>query len=112
MGKAIVCPYRGRVVNSANWGVGSEDVHASRHLGCYVGAISNAHSQDFYKGKTIRVVVGHNVGNDYDVGTRLLTKHLSKYIPGHPTIVLQNMPQAAGIAAANFLRGRHRATAW
>ena len=69
-------------------------------------ATSAAQSQDFYKGKTIRVVVGHNVGNDYDVGTRLLTKHLSKYIPGNPTIIVQNIPQAAGIAAANFLQGQ------
>lgn len=70
------------------------------------GTPSTVHSQDFYKGKTLRVVVGHNVGNDYDVGTRLLTKYLSKHIPGHPAIVVQNMPQAAGIASANFLHGQ------
>ncbi len=61
-------------------------------------------AQAFYKGKQICFIVGHNVGNDYDVGTRLLAKHLPKYIPGQPTIVVQNMPQAAGIAAANFLQ--------
>jgi tripartite-type tricarboxylate transporter receptor subunit TctC len=68
---------------------------------------SIGHAQDtqtFYKGKQIRFIVGHNVGNDYDVGTRLLAKHLPKHIPGQPTIVVQNMPQAAGIAAANFLQ--------
>src|SRR5262245_66254721 len=69
------------------------------------GVTSTARSQDFYKGKTLRVIVGHNVGNDYDVGTRLLTKYLSKHIPGHPAIVVQNMPQGAGIASANFLQG-------
>src|SRR5262245_20164348 len=70
------------------------------------GTPSAAHSQDFYKGKTVRVIVGHNVGNDYDVGTRLLTKYLSKHIAGHPAMVVQNMPQAAGIASANFLHGQ------
>ena len=69
------------------------------------GTTSTASAQDFYKGKTVRVIVGHNVGNDYDVGARLLTKYLPKHIPGHPAIVVQNMPQGAGIASANFLQG-------
>ena len=72
-----------------------------------LGTASTGPAQDaqaFYKGKQIRAIVGHNVGNDYDVGTRLLAKYLPKYIPGQPTIVVQNMPQAAGIAAANFLQ--------
>ncbi len=67
-----------------------------------IGSAQDA--QTFYKGKQLRAVVGHNVGNDYDVGTRLLAKYLPKYIPGNPTIVVQNIPQAAGIAAANFLQ--------
>ena len=74
-----------------------------------IGSAQDA--QTFYKGKQLRAVVGHNVGNDYDVGTRLLAKYLPKYIPGNPTIVVQNIPQAAGIAAANFLQLRPRATA-
>jgi len=48
-------------------------------------------------------VVGHEVGNDYDLGARLLAKYLSKQLPGQPTIVVQNMPQAAGLATANHL---------
>jgi tripartite-type tricarboxylate transporter receptor subunit TctC len=58
---------------------------------------------DFYQGKQLRLVVGYNVANDYDVGARLLAKYLPKYIPGHPTIVVQNMPQAASIVAANYV---------
>jgi tripartite-type tricarboxylate transporter receptor subunit TctC len=71
------------------------------------GAASNGYGQaDFYKGKQVRTIVGHAVGNDYDVGTRLLVKYLPKYVPGQPTFVVQNMPQAAGVAAANFLYGQ------
>jgi len=63
-----------------------------------------AHSaDDFYKGKQIRLIAGFPAGNDYDVGARLLVKYLPKYIPGQPTIIVQNMPQAASVVAANFL---------
>jgi tripartite-type tricarboxylate transporter receptor subunit TctC len=73
-------------------------------LAC-AGAAS-AHGQgapDFYKNKQLRVIVGHAVGNDYDVGTRFLAKYLQKHIPGQPTIIVQNMPQAASIVAANYV---------
>ena len=49
------------------------------------------------------MIVGHAVGNDYDLGGRLLAKYLAKHIPGQPTIVVQNMPAAAELAAANYL---------
>ena len=71
-----------------------------------VGASSGASGQsvqDFYKGKQIRLISGHPVGGDYDVGARLLAKHLQKYIPGQPVVIVQNMPQAASIVAANFM---------
>ena len=58
---------------------------------------------DFYKGKQVRMIVGHPVGGDYDVGGRLLAKHLARHIPGQPTIIVQNMPAAGSIVAANFL---------
>jgi tripartite-type tricarboxylate transporter receptor subunit TctC len=59
--------------------------------------------QDFYKGKQIRLISGHPVGGDYDVGARFLAKHLQKHIPGQPAVIVQNMPQAASIVAANFI---------
>ena len=65
----------------------------------------NAYGQtppDFHKNKKLRLIVGHAVGNDYDVGARLLAKHLPKHIPGQPSIIVQNMPQAASIVAANY----------
>src|SRR5215467_14192282 len=60
-------------------------------------------SQDFYKNKQIRMIIGHPVGNDYDLAGRFLARYLSKHIPGEPTIIVQNMPAAASVAAANFL---------
>jgi tripartite-type tricarboxylate transporter receptor subunit TctC len=71
-----------------------------------LGAASAAAGQtapDFYRGKQLRMIVGHPVGNDYDLGARFLAKYLVKHIPGEPTIIVQNMPAAASIAAANFL---------
>src|SRR5499433_1550083 len=60
-------------------------------------------SQDFYKNKQIRMIIGYPVGNDYDLAGRFLARYLAKHIPGEPTIIVQNMPPAASIAAANFL---------
>jgi tripartite-type tricarboxylate transporter receptor subunit TctC len=67
------------------------------------GHVSAQPAQDFYRNKQIRMIVGHAVGNDYDLATRFLARYLPKYIPGQPAIVVQNMPQAASIVAANFL---------
>ena len=58
---------------------------------------------EFYQGRQLQIVVGFEVGNDYDVGTRLLARYLSKQLPGQPTIVVQNMPQAAALVSANFI---------
>jgi tripartite-type tricarboxylate transporter receptor subunit TctC len=65
-----------------------------------------AQAPDFYQGRQIRMIIGHPVGGDYDVGGRVLAKHLPKHIPGHPAIIVQNMPQAASIVAANFLHNQ------
>jgi tripartite-type tricarboxylate transporter receptor subunit TctC len=59
--------------------------------------------QDFYANKQVRMIIGHPVGNDYDLAGRFLAKYLVRHIPGEPTIIAQNMPQAASITAANFL---------
>src|SRR5947209_14921195 len=60
-------------------------------------------AQDFYRNKQIRLIVGHPVGNDHDVGGRLLARYLGKHIPGNPTVIVQNMTAAASVAAANFV---------
>ena len=63
-------------------------------------------AQDFYKGRQIRLIIGYPVGNDYDLAGRFLARYLPRHIPGKPTIVVQNMPQAASIVAANFLEAQ------
>src|SRR3954469_6585612 len=58
---------------------------------------------DFYKGKTFTIVVGHEVGTGFDIYARTLQRHLGRYIPGNPVVVVQNMTGASGINAANWL---------
>jgi tripartite-type tricarboxylate transporter receptor subunit TctC len=58
---------------------------------------------DFYRGKLVKVVVGFASGGGYDVYARLLARHLGKYIPGNPGLVVQNMVGAGGLRAANFI---------
>ncbi len=57
----------------------------------------------FYSGKTIRLVVGIDVGSGYDVNARLLARHLASHIPGRPTIVVQNQPGAGSATMTNQL---------
>ncbi|HEY7246051.1 MAG TPA: hypothetical protein VH678_19440 [Xanthobacteraceae bacterium] len=59
--------------------------------------------EDFYKGRTISLVIGYSVGGGYDLYARLLARHMGQYIPGHPTIVPQNMTGAGSLRAATFL---------
>jgi tripartite-type tricarboxylate transporter receptor subunit TctC len=58
---------------------------------------------DFYKGKVVSLVVGYGSGGGYDVYGRLVATHLGKYIPGNPTVVLQNMPGAGSLRSVNYL---------
>jgi tripartite-type tricarboxylate transporter receptor subunit TctC len=56
---------------------------------------------DFYRGKTVRIIVGFSAGGGYDQYSRLIGRHLSKYIPGNPAIIVDNMAGAGSIIAAN-----------
>ena len=58
---------------------------------------------DFYRGKTINVYIGVNVGGGYDFEARLLARFMKSHIPGNPTLVAQNMIGAGGIKMANYL---------
>jgi tripartite-type tricarboxylate transporter receptor subunit TctC len=60
-------------------------------------------SDDFYKGKTIRVVVGFSAGGGFDTYARTLSRHMNKHIPGNPTIVVENMTGAGSLIAANHI---------
>jgi tripartite-type tricarboxylate transporter receptor subunit TctC len=59
--------------------------------------------EPFYKGKTITILAGTGAGNVYDLYARLFARHMGKYIPGNPDIIVQNMPGAASMIAANHL---------
>jgi len=59
--------------------------------------------EDFYKGKTINVVIGYSVGGGYDLYARHLARHMGKYIPGRPTLVPQNMTGAGSLRAASYI---------
>jgi tripartite-type tricarboxylate transporter receptor subunit TctC len=57
----------------------------------------------FYSGKTVRVIVGLEAGGGFDTTARVLARHMGKYIPGNPTLVVENMPGAGSRVAANHL---------
>ena len=68
--------------------------------------LAHAHSavlSDFYKGRTVFVIVGFTPGGGYDLYARLLAQHLGEHIPGHPAVVTQNMPGAGSLKAVNYL---------
>lgn len=62
-----------------------------------------AQAEPFYKGKTLRIVVGFTPGGFYDRWARLLARYMPKYIPGNPEIIVQNMPGAGGLIATNHV---------
>jgi len=58
---------------------------------------------DFYRGKTVNVLIGVGVGGEYDIQARLVARHIGKHIPGNPTVVAQNMTGAGGLKMLNYL---------
>jgi tripartite-type tricarboxylate transporter receptor subunit TctC len=67
-----------------------------------VTAAPAASVEDFYKGKNIQFIVGGSAGGGYDTYTRLIARYFAQYVPGKPSIVVQNMPGAAMLIAANY----------
>jgi len=61
---------------------------------------------DFYQGKTVQLIVGHGAGGGFDVYSRAIARHLGKYIPGKPSIIVDNMPAAGGLVAASHIYSR------
>ena len=59
--------------------------------------------EPFYKGKTISIIVGTKAGDVYDLYPRLIAEYMPKHIPGNPNIIVQNMPGAASLIAANHV---------
>ena len=71
-------------------------------------AAASVHGADFYKGKTIRLVVGAPPGGGYDAYTRLTARHFGKYVPGNPAVVVINRPGAGTLVAGHYVAGKSR----
>src|SRR5665647_409598 len=70
---------------------------------CLLAAALPASAADFYKGKQISLVVSADAGNSYDTFARMIARRLPKFIPGEPSIIVQNMAGAGGLRATNWL---------
>jgi tripartite-type tricarboxylate transporter receptor subunit TctC len=72
-------------------------------LGLLVSVISAETQEAFYRGKTVRIVVGFTAGGGFDVYSRTIARHMTRHIPGQPTIIVENMPGAGSLISANYL---------
>jgi tripartite-type tricarboxylate transporter receptor subunit TctC len=88
----------------------SSRLHASLFSGMVAAAIAAtapsafaAGVEEFYKGRTLQVVIGYSAGGGYDLYARVLARHIARHIPGNPTVTPQNMPGAGSLKAANYL---------
>src|SRR5438105_15899200 len=70
-------------------------------LGTSIGAAQPV--ADFYRGKTIQLLIGYTVGGNYDLSARILARHIGRHIPGNPTGVPQNMAGAGRLRLATLL---------
>jgi len=59
--------------------------------------------EEFYRGKQVRFIVGTAAGQEYDLWARMIARHMRRHIPGNPTIIVENMPGAGHVIAANYL---------
>ncbi|MGH6767459.1 MAG: Bug family tripartite tricarboxylate transporter substrate binding protein [Xanthobacteraceae bacterium] len=68
-----------------------------------MAGMGSACAADFYGGKTINFIVGTDVGGGFSIYGRLLSRHLGRFIPGNPAVVMKNMPGAGGAVASHYL---------
>ncbi|MCC6887028.1 MAG: hypothetical protein IT536_00605 [Hyphomicrobiales bacterium] len=78
-------------------------IAASAILGAAASVAAAQPAADFYRGKTVTIVVSTSSGGGYDALARALARHLGRLIPGNPAVVVRNMPGAGGITAVNWL---------
>jgi hypothetical protein len=83
---------------------------------CAVASVAApAHAQNaveqFYRGKTVTILIGHPAGGSYDLYARLAAGQLTRFIPGHPQVLVQSRPAAAARAPCSFSIPTGRATA-
>src|SRR3954452_160416 len=66
-------------------------------------ATAPASAADYYAGKTVELTVGTDPGGGFDIYARMIAKYLPRYLPGHPTVVVKNMPGAGSGKAAAYI---------
>ncbi len=76
---------------------------AGLFLPIYPSSVSAQSEANFYKGKTVRVIVGYSPGGGYDTNARLLARFLGAHIPGNPNVVVENMPGASSLKSVQYL---------
>ena len=67
------------------------------------GSGHTATQDSFYKDKVIRLIVGFSAGGGFDVNARIIARHMGKYTPGNPSIIVENMTGAGSLIAANYV---------
>jgi tripartite-type tricarboxylate transporter receptor subunit TctC len=75
-------------------------------IGIAVALALPAHADptaDFYRGKTVALIIGYSAGGGYDTYGRVVARHLGKHLPGNPAVIPQNMPGAGSLRSANYL---------
>jgi len=71
-----------------------------------VASQRSASAQDYYKDKTVTIIVGYSPGGSFDLYARVLARYIGRYLPGNPTRIVENMTGAGGLIAANHLYNR------
>jgi tripartite-type tricarboxylate transporter receptor subunit TctC len=85
---------------------GSSPGRARCAVGLFFAAIlaaTPAHAESPYEGKTITIVTSTGVGGVYDLTARVIARHMGRYIPGNPTLIVQNMPGGGNVLATNYM---------
>ena len=77
-------------------------------LGVSFVVVTRASAQEFYKDKNVSIIVRASPGGGWDMYARLAARHMGKYIPGNPSIIVQNMPGAGGMISVNHVYNRAR----
>ncbi|MFQ5851804.1 MAG: Bug family tripartite tricarboxylate transporter substrate binding protein [Candidatus Binatia bacterium] len=67
---------------------------------------SRGEAQETFAGKTVRIMVGYPPGGGHDLEARVMARHLGKYIPGNPSVIVQNMPGAGGMIMITYIHSR------
>jgi tripartite-type tricarboxylate transporter receptor subunit TctC len=71
----------------------------------FVAPAAAQSAADFYRGRTLSIVMGTGPGGSFDLYARTIAEHWSRHIPGNPTVIVENMPGAGGVIAGNYIYG-------